>query len=747
MSDAQLQAEETYFVNGVNASTGRYIEGALTPAEIVEIAFDDDGRRSAGEKEASAARAARDQPAWALTAGVSPSDLAQTGWGVIFAADATFAVLEALQPLLRHRREQAGDRYREYAGDDGYHPNESWESFRVRHGVGTGLADPEEMAYYILIVGSPEAITYTFQYELDVERSVGRIYFDTPDEYAHYAQSVVGAEQGQVRLPRRAAVFATHNPDDRATELSSTLMAGPLHAEWSADLAGKFAFDRIAPEQATKAQLAGLLGGAATPALLFSATHGAGFNRDDTRLEHHQGALVTADWPGPLAWQARMPEDHYFSADDVAADAKLWGLIAIAFACYGAGTPALNDFVHRREQDPRERLDVALRPFVAPLPRRLLSHPNGGALAVVGHVDRAWDTSFRQPGGFAAQTADIGAMERLVKALVFGFPLGHAMEELNSRHAQFATTLTNLIHQVQFQGLTATDERKREMARLWTANQDARNYIILGDPAVRLAVAATDDQALARPVLQPVSVSPVTAPPAMPPVVASTGSANTALPPAHNNGDTAAVPMSPPARVETPTAALGAAADDSTSFTPLPGGVPPGYRDEHPELYAAWVKHVTDGYRAHDDVFRRILNAFMRGHYSSLVMQWVLFVVGVGLFVTGVALALTLNAPLAGALFGGLSVVAFLTYFVSRPTQAVEENLYFIAWLGMVYNSYWTHLAWTFEQATALEELETATKASVTRMQALIDRHAASVKARPGLSETLLGRGNQGGSG
>jgi hypothetical protein len=320
------------------------------------------------------------------------------------------------------------------------------------------------------------------------------------------------------------------------------------------------------------------------------------------------------------------------------------------------------------------------------------------------------------------------------------------MEELNSRHAQFATTLTNLIHQVQFMGLAQTDDRKREIARLWTANQDARNYVILGDPAVRLPIAAKDDEALERPVLQPVIVAAPAAVPVMPAVPAAADAAGSALPPGRN-GDSAATPMTPPIMVEVPMQDRGAADDDSTSFSPPPSGIPSGYREEHPELYAAWVKHVTDGYRAHDDVFRRILDAFLRGHYSSLIMQWVLFVVGVGLFVTGVSLALVQNAPLAGALFGGLSVVAFLTYFVSRPTQAIEENLFFIAWLGMIYNSYWTHLAWTFEQATALQELESATQASVTRMQGVIDRHAQAVKARPALRETLMGPANRNGGG
>jgi hypothetical protein len=98
-------------------------------------------------------------------------------------------------------------------------------------------------------------------------------------------------------------------------------------------------------------------------------------------------------------------------------------------------------------------------------------------------------------------------------------------------------------------------------------------------------------------------------------------------------------------------------------------------------------------------------------------------------------MALFQNQPVIAAAFGGLSVVVFLTYFVSRPTQALEENLQFITWLGFIYNTYWTHLVSDTNPETFKDDLDTATATAITRLKELIDRHAAAVVKRPGLRD------------
>ena len=461
--------------DGVDATTGGYLHPALDAEALAALAATT-ARRGPRAREAAEAGAWLQKtrgPRLGPRAGIDPKDLAATGWAAVFPRDADPAVRAALAPLLSLRREQAAARretwYRELAGEEGYLPGDTKASFLNRRGAGgAGPADPRELPYYLLLVGRPEEIPFEFQHQLDVQYAVGRLGFDTAEEYARYAEGVVAAER---RAPTgeapRAVLFAAKNPDDLATARMADHLAGPL-ARALAEGRPEGTVESVVGDDATKARLARLLGGEETPALLFTATHGMGFPAGDPRQRERQGALLCQDWPGPKAAAGPIAEDCYFHAADLPQAARLSGLVSFHFACHSGGTPSLAGYGEPRPLAPAD--------FLARLPGRLLGHGNGGALAAVGHVERTWGHSFLWQG---AQTE---VFEDALGLILDGWPVGAALEAFGQRYAALATELV----EEQRRGRLGKRTDPALLARLFTAVEDARNHLLLGDPAVRI---------------------------------------------------------------------------------------------------------------------------------------------------------------------------------------------------------------------------------------------------------------------
>ena len=73
---------------------------------------------------------------------------------------------------------------------------------------------------------------FEFQYSLDIYWAVGRLWFDTPEEFRRYAQSVVRYESTTAPVPtsRRGVIFATAHDFDDATQLFMRQVAQPLRS-------------------------------------------------------------------------------------------------------------------------------------------------------------------------------------------------------------------------------------------------------------------------------------------------------------------------------------------------------------------------------------------------------------------------------------------------------------------------------------------------------------------------------------
>ncbi len=439
--------------NGIEGSTGDYL---LPPMSI---------GRFAGK-----VRKQRIRPsgrAKGVAAGIDATRPEEAGWGVIFSHDVEDSVKDALHDLLEYRKRSRHFRQMTCL------PGESALSFQRRHGAAPGPVVPERLPYYLLIVGGPESIPFSFQESLDVQYAVGRLALAMPEEYARYAKSVVTAES-QARRRRRAAFFGVENPDDLATELSARKLVRPLAQRLAGSLPG-WEVAHFSGGAASKARLHAELHGEDHPAFLFTAGHAVYFSGEQPQLQRQrQGGLMMSDWPGPR-WGRPIPRTQYFAAHDLEPEARVHGLVSFHFACFSGGTPRFDGF---RENGGEP---IAPAPFVARLPQALLAHPAGGALAVIGHVDRAWDTSFLWDG----DSPQLAVFESMLKEIFAGCPVGYAMECFGQRYAELAVAL----HAEKLMAAEAPSSRSTDelTARLWTAYHDARGYVLLGDPAVRLA--------------------------------------------------------------------------------------------------------------------------------------------------------------------------------------------------------------------------------------------------------------------
>lgn len=464
---------------GVSAATGAPLE-PLDERDLQRLAADE--RMPARETRIVERRAAPADAVFAVVGDIDPNDLSQAGWGVIFAPGTSAEVRAALDPLLRHRQAQAGDAlFKVFDGADAYRAGESGIDWLARHGVTLNVVEPDlGVPFYLTIVGSPEQIPFDFQYTLDIYWAVGRLHFPAAEGYRRYAESVVAYETAaKVPTVREVALFATAHDFDRATQLFTSKVARPL-VEGSGPTQPlgtrqRFTLRPHLGDGATRQALSDIYrgrNGGGAPALVFSGTHGMEFPLGDPRLPDKQGALVCQDWGGYGA----ITEDDWFAASDIPGDARLNGLVHVMFACYGAGCPRVDNF-NRRGQTPRV---IASEAFISRLPQALLTHPNGGALAVLGHVERAWGYSFLSERGGSQIQGFRDVMGRLLR----GERVGQALDQFNVRWAALSADLSEVLDAIGHGGTVPGVE----LANKWVARDDARNYIIFGDPAVRLRV-------------------------------------------------------------------------------------------------------------------------------------------------------------------------------------------------------------------------------------------------------------------
>jgi hypothetical protein len=462
------------YVNGIDFNTGTY---AVKPRSIGDLAKRIADRPGVGTFDKTRGERPR---AFALPFGRTDK-LEDAGWGIIFPADTPDPIRKALAPLIEFRGKRAGKRLKVLDHNKG----EQLREWYVRQGISPGNLNPGKVPFYLLLIGPPDQIPFEFQYLLGIEYAVGRLAFDDAAGYESYVASTIAYESSAV-VPnaKKISYWGTRHLGDGATKLSSSFLLDPLVNGVPGDDVLEQPINKVVgydqelflAKNATKANLLGALHAAKPPALLFTASHGMEFNSGQAEQISSQGALLCQDWPG----FGSVKTEHFLTASDIADDANVNGVVAFLFACFGAGTPDTDQFLMDLSQA-GSAPPLAPKPFIAALPRRLLTHPKGSALAVIGHIDRAWGFSMQAP---QVSTPQIGTFFNSLGSILTGMPVGHAISErFGARYAELSAFLLNATAPTVAAAARPSDE---QLVAAWIERNDAQNYVLLGDPAVSI---------------------------------------------------------------------------------------------------------------------------------------------------------------------------------------------------------------------------------------------------------------------
>jgi hypothetical protein len=461
------------YVNGINFNTGTY---AFKPRLISDIAKHVGDRPGVDQFDKTRGDTRR---AFALPFGRTDK-LEDAGWGIVFPAGTPDPIRKALAPLIEFRGKRAGKRLKvlDYNG-------EQLRDWYKKQGISPGTLNPGKVPFYLLLVGPPDQIPFEFQYLLGIEYAVGRLAFDDAAGYESYVRSTIAYESAaSVPNARKISYWGTRHLGDGATKLSSSFLLDPLInglpgddlLEQPINKVVGYDQEQFLAKNATKANLLGALHAPKPPALLFTASHGMAFDPGQPGQIGSQGALLCQDWPGFGSVKA----EHFLTAADIADDANVNGVVAFLFACFGAGTPDKDQFVEDLSQAATAP-SLAPKPFIAALPKRLLTHPKGSALAVIGHIDRAYGFSMQAP---QVSTPQIGPFFNSFGSILTGTPVGHAISErFGARYAELSAALLSATSPSAPAAMRLSDQ---DLAAAWIERNDAQNYVLLGDPAVSI---------------------------------------------------------------------------------------------------------------------------------------------------------------------------------------------------------------------------------------------------------------------
>jgi hypothetical protein len=343
----------------------------------------------------------------------------------------------------------------------------------------------EDLPRYQLILGDLHQVSHELQVSQATDGFVGRLAFDRLDHYTAYAAKLLAAERTPPASSARRALFHGVLDGTSATDTGDHGLIRPcvdLARQLRARDPARFPAEPLVTGAGPPDPNALLTAARAhDPGVLLSLSHGLGAPRNG--------------WPTPAEQRAVQGAMSFGRAgalrgDDLARVPFMPAGVWFMFACFSAGTPQTSKYLRWISELAAQgrfpgRPELVLAslppaghdPFVASIPRVVLANPNG-PLAFIGHLDLAWTYSFREVD-LARPIQQSGRFFETIAAILRGDRVGAAFRELFRWFESVNTELAAIDE-------TGTAQPARR-AQLWLLRQDLAGFMLLGDPAARLA--------------------------------------------------------------------------------------------------------------------------------------------------------------------------------------------------------------------------------------------------------------------
>ena len=476
------------------------------------LAHDDDDRPSvlpAGPDASTAAAQARPVPVDEvpfqadITADVN--DLEKQRWAIVVPRGARGKRLEALvQDLCDQRADDQGADVLTIEAPEGMNETEAWD---WKNDIYPGLYGDEEeqRPRYLCILGDVDGVSLATQEVLATDGLPGRLVCNGDRGYGDYVAKVLASERDPAEHNRPRSLFYTVHDSSAATESGYQKLMSPCFDRckdaWESErdtfpaAALKEHGDRYDPDPDELLDVAS----SACPTVLFSLSHGMGpprrrrWSRGEAR--DRQGAM-SFGMAGALA------------PSDIASRPFLPGGLWLYKACFGAGTPRVSAYHHWLEMlvdhggENAARLRAVLAGlareggFTSGLARAALSNPKG-PLAMIAHMDLAWSYSYEELRVGKSQRVQgatrVNHFKEVIAKMVKGERAGAALLSMRLVRGAVGERLNTRYDLCKRAGVApegASVMDRLALGHLWLLRQDLSGYVLLGDPAARLPLAA-----------------------------------------------------------------------------------------------------------------------------------------------------------------------------------------------------------------------------------------------------------------